>query len=61
MAKAKEDNDKKDKKDETVKGYSGSQHEGAKPAARPKDASDEAAVSPLGAAEPSIEIREKQT
>jgi hypothetical protein len=46
---------------ETVRGYSGSPHEGEKAPVRPKGASGDAVISPLGAAEPSIEIREKQT
>jgi hypothetical protein len=61
MADKKSDKDetKKENNPETVKGYSGSPHEGQKPAARPKEASADAVVSPLGHTEPSIEIREK--
>jgi hypothetical protein len=53
---------KEEKKTEnkTVPGYSGSPHEGKK-VERPKGASDDAVISPLGATEPSREIREKQT
>ena len=55
MATKKDEKDnKKEDKPETVKGYSGSSFEGQKPAERPKEASADAVVSPLGHVEPSV-------
>lgn len=45
---------KPDSKDNTVAGYSGSPHEGKSAPTRPKEASKDAVVSPLGHTEPAI-------
>jgi hypothetical protein len=48
------------KEPKTVAGYSGSTHEGKKPASKPKSASGEATISPLGATEPTQVTTEKK-
>jgi hypothetical protein len=44
--------DKDDKQPDTIQGYSGSPHEGEDAIKRPKEASDDATLSPLGHTEP---------